>query len=222
MRELVSIPEKFIIDGRGLNLEELALVEPLAIGAHSIRRAEIMPGQHVLVVGIGPIGLGIIEFAKVAGAIVTVIDVNEFRMNFCKTNTRADYVLNGKDSHILSTLKDVTKGSMPDVIFDATGNLLAINNSFGYMAHGGKYVLVGLQKGEISFSHPEFHKREGTLMSSRNATADDFNYVINCIAKKLIDPIKFITHRVTFAEVKQNFPSWMQPETGVVKAMINM
>jgi 2-desacetyl-2-hydroxyethyl bacteriochlorophyllide A dehydrogenase len=222
MRECVSVPEKFLIDGRGLNLEELALVEPLAIGAHSVRRAEVLPNQHVLVVGIGPIGLGIIEFAKIAGATVTVIDVNEFRMDFCRKNTRADQVLNGKDPNTRGALADITEGAMPDVIFDATGNQAAINNSFNFMSHGGKYVLVGLQKGEISFSHPEFHKREGTLMSSRNATVEDFNYVINCISKKLIDPVKFITHRVQFGEVKENFPSWMQPETGVIKAMINL
>jgi 2-desacetyl-2-hydroxyethyl bacteriochlorophyllide A dehydrogenase len=222
MREFVSVPEKFLIDGRGLNLEELALVEPLAIGAHSIRRADVLPGQHVLVVGIGPIGLGIIEFAKIAGAIVTVIDVNEFRMDFCRKNSSADHILNGKDPHVKELVSEITKGAMPDVIIDATGNLAAMNNSFNYMGHGGKYVLVGLQKGEISFSHPEFHKREGTLMSSRNATPEDFNYVINCISKKLIDPVKFITHRVAFGEVGEKFETWLQPETGVIKSMITM
>jgi threonine dehydrogenase-like Zn-dependent dehydrogenase len=166
--------------------------------------------------------LGIIEFAKIAGAIVTVVDVNDFRMDFCRTNTHADRILNGKDPHVKEALTEITQGAMPDIIFDATGNLTAINNSFNYMAHGGKYVLVGLQKGEISFSHPEFHKREGTLMSSRNATPDDFNYVINCISKKLIDPVKFITHRVGFDVVKEKFPTWLQPETGVIKSMISM
>lgn len=66
---------------------------------------------------------------------------------------------------------------MPTVIIDATGNKKAMQNAFQYMAHGARFVLIGLQKEEISFSHPEFHKREGTLMSSRNATRKDFEHV---------------------------------------------
>src|SRR5690606_28176220 len=102
-------------------------------------------------------------------------------------------------------LKEVTGGAMPSVIFDATGSLSAINNAFQYMAHGGRYVLVGLQRAQISFSHPEFHKREGTLMSSRNATRADFEYVITCIKEGLVEPLKFITHRVVFDQIAGEF-----------------
>jgi threonine dehydrogenase-like Zn-dependent dehydrogenase len=70
-------------------------------------------------------------------------------------------------------------------VIDATGGLKAINDGFRYMAHGARYVLVGLQKGDIGFSHPEFHKREGTLMSSRNATRIDFEHVYNIYEKRV-------------------------------------
>ena len=75
---------------------------------------------------------------------------------------------------------------MPTVVIDATGNLKAINNAFQFMAHGARYVLVGLQKGDISFNHPEFHKREATLMSSRNATRQDFEMVISSMKKGFV------------------------------------
>ena len=90
------------------------------------------------------------------------------------------------------------------------------------MAHGGRYVLIGLQKGEISFSHPEFHKREGTLMSSRNATRDDFEQVMNAMKNKLIDPLTYITHRVNFDQVKNEFGEWLKPDSGVIKAMVSI
>jgi threonine dehydrogenase-like Zn-dependent dehydrogenase len=109
---------------------------------------------------------------------------------------------------------------MPTVVMDATGNLNAINNAFAYLAHGGRYVLVGLQKEHISFSHPEFHKREATLMSSRNANTQDFNYVIDCIQKGLVNPSSLISHKVSFTEVTDHFESWLNPATGVVKAMV--
>jgi threonine dehydrogenase-like Zn-dependent dehydrogenase len=111
---------------------------------------------------------------------------------------------------------------MPTVVIDATGNQKAINGAFQYLAHGARLVLVGLQKGDISFSHPEFHKREATLMSSRNATRQDFEYVVASMKRGLVNPATYITHRVLFNQVKEAFPSWLNPSTGVVKAMVEM
>ena len=111
---------------------------------------------------------------------------------------------------------------MPVVVIDATGSRKAINNALQYLAHGGRFVLIGLQKEEISFSHPEFHKRESTLMSSRNATREDFQCVIDSIRQAQVDPTGFITHRVSFNQVKDEFTSWLNPATGVIKAMIEV
>jgi threonine dehydrogenase-like Zn-dependent dehydrogenase len=122
----------------------------------------------------------------------------------------------------MNRLKEITKGDMPTVVIDATGNLKAINTAFQYIAHGGRYVLVGLQKDEIHFNHPEFHKREATLMSSRNATRNDFEHVMYCIQKGFINPATYITHRVEFKEVKNHFKNWLNPDNRVMKAMIEM
>jgi len=111
---------------------------------------------------------------------------------------------------------------MPTVVIDATGNLNAINNAFQYMAHGGRYVLIGLQKGDIHFSHPEFHKREATLMSSRNATREDFETVIAAMKNKVVNPENYITHRAMFDEVKDDFSQWLNPANHVIKAMVTM
>lgn len=111
---------------------------------------------------------------------------------------------------------------MATVVIDATGNLKAINNEINYLAHGGRYVLIGLQKEPFSFSHPEFHKRESTLMSSRNATREDFEQVLSSMKNGPIDPKTYITHVVNFDEVKIHFNSWLNPETGVIKAMVNV
>jgi len=220
--EYLSVPSYSLLHGEGLSFDELSLVEPLAIGAHGVRRAAVGPGEFVLVVGAGPIGLGIAEFARIAGGEIIVIDVNEKRLEFCQQKLRVHATLNPTKDDVMTTLKDLTKGEMPTVVIDATGNLKAINDSFKYMAHGARYVLVGLQKGEICFSHPEFHKREATLMSSRNATREDFEHVIDCIRKGLLKPINYITHRVQFNEVKDRFESWLKPETGVIKATVEL
>lgn len=221
MKEYISVPSNALVHGRGLPAEALALVEPLAIGAHGIRRANVRPGEFVLIVGAGPIGLGLMEFAKIAGGNVIALDINQQRLDFCKSHLGIHHAIHAS-ADVVSVLKDITNGDMPTVVVDATGNLKAINNSFQYMAHSGRYVLVGLQKGDISFSHPEFHKREGTLMSSRNATRADFNMVLNAIETKKIDPQNYITHRVSFENVAGEFPGWLKPGSGVIKAMVEI
>jgi len=219
MAEYLMVPSQSLIHGEGLSVDELALVEPLAIGAHGIKRANIKPGEFVLVIGAGPIGLGTMEFARIAGAKVIALDINEARLKFCKEKLKIDYIINAQSNDVVQQLREITNGDMPTVVIDATGNLKAINNAFQYMSHGARYVLIGLQKGDICFSHPEFHKREGTLMSSRNATREDFEHVISSMKKKLVDPATYITHRVPFDQIKDEFEGWLNPANGVIKAI---
>jgi 2-desacetyl-2-hydroxyethyl bacteriochlorophyllide A dehydrogenase len=220
--EYLSVPSYSLLHGEGLNFDELSLVEPLAIGAHGIRRAGVKPNEFVLVVGAGPIGLGIAEFARIAGAKTIVMDINDNRLQFCEQIMGVHATINPKKKDPIQALETLTNGDMPTVVIDATGSLNAINTSFQYMAHGARYVLVGLQKGEICFSHPEFHKREATLMSSRNATREDFEHVISSMKEGLVKPTNYITHRVQFSEVKDQFESWLNPEAGVIKATVEL
>jgi 2-desacetyl-2-hydroxyethyl bacteriochlorophyllide A dehydrogenase len=222
MSEYISVPVQYLINGNELSFDELALVEPLAIGAHSIRRTAVRQGEFVLVIGAGPIGLGVMEFARIAGGQVIAMDVNEKRLAFCKEKLNVKHTINPLAADTVKELQLITSNDMPTVVIDATGNLKAINTAFQYMAHGARYVLVGLQKAEISFSHPEFHKREATLMSSRNATRQDFDHVLNSMKQKWVDPATYITHRVHFDEVKTNFESWLVPANGVIKAMVEL
>jgi 2-desacetyl-2-hydroxyethyl bacteriochlorophyllide A dehydrogenase len=222
MVEYLKVPSRSLVKGNGLSYNQLALIEPLAIGAHSIQRAQIKKGEFVLVVGAGPIGLGIMEMARIAGANVIAMDVNNDRLQFCSDKLKVHYSVNPKEGDALKKLRDITSGGMPTVVIDATGNLQAINKGFEYIAHGGRYVLVGLQKQEVTFSHPLFHKKELTLMSSRNATKKDFDTVIDAVKNNLINVDRFITHTVMFDSVKQIFPDLLNPQSGVIKAIIEL
>ncbi|WP_461453349.1 zinc-binding alcohol dehydrogenase family protein [Mucilaginibacter sp.] len=222
MAEYLQVPSRLLVKSQGLSFDELALTEPLAIGAHGVRRAGVQSGEFVLVIGAGPIGLGIMEFARIAGGKVIAIDINTQRLAFCKDKLKVHHTINAATEDVMEQLKAITNKDMPTVVIDATGSQKAINGAFQYMAHGARYVLVGLQKGEISVSHPEFHKREATLMSSRNATREDFDHVIFSIKNGDVDPTNYITHRVKFDEVRDQFESWLNPENGVIKAMVEV
>jgi len=222
MTEYISVPSYSLMQANGLSADAMALVEPFAIGAHAIRRAGIQKNDFVLITGAGPIGLGVAAFAQIAGAEVIMMDINPHRLQFCRDKQQIKYTINVLEEDVHDRLKTITSGDMPSVVIDATGNQKAINNLFQYMAHGAKYILVGLQKEMISFSHPEFHKREATLMSSRNATREDFEQVIGSMNKGLIDPSIYITHRINFSKVSDQFENLFDPKQHVIKAMIDM
>ena len=220
MAEYYSVPADTLVHGEGLQYDELALVEPLAIGAHAVRRSAVRRGEFVLVVGAGPIGLATMVFASIAGAVVIALDLVEKRVAFCTRQLQMPFALCGKGQVIHDALLKITGGDMPSVVFDCTGNLAAIKEAFSFLSYGGQMVLVGLQGGEIAFSHPEFHKREATLMSSRNATREDFQQVMASIRQGLVKPRQFITHRCEFRQAAGNFNGWLDPSTGLIKAMV--
>jgi len=222
MVDYLSVPSASLIHGNGLSYDELALIEPLAIGAHGVSRAGIQKDEFVLVIGAGPIGLGTMEFARIAGAKVIAMDVNTSRLQFCQDKLAIPHIVNAMDANVLEQIQEITSGNMPTVVIDATGNLKAINQGLYYLAHGGRYVLIGLQKGDLQFNHPEFHKRETTLMSSRNALREDFDQVIAAMKLQLVQPENYITHRVNFEHLKDEMANLLNPISGVIKAMVTI
>lgn len=221
MKEYMTVPATHLLRTEGLTLDQTAVVECFSIGAHAVRRAAAQPGEFALVIGAGPIGLGVMKFAHLAGARVIALDINEERLSFCRSWAPADFTVNAKEDP-LGQISRITGGDMPTLVLDATGSARSMENAFTYVAHGGRLVYVGLVKADIAFSDPEFHKREMTLLSSRNATRADFKQVIGSIRSGRVDTDAFITHRAAFDEMIGTYESWLKPETGVIKAIVEV
>lgn len=180
MTEYLSVPYQNVIKINDLPLKMGAMIEPLSIGAHGVRRANVQQGETVLVVGAGPIGLGVARFSKLLGAKVIVADLSEERLRFCQEWSECDEVVKSSED-IIEDIKTLNNGKLPTVVFDATGNRNSMEQAFNYVNHGGRIVYVGLVKDNIQFVDPDFHAKEITLMGSRNATLADFDFVINQI-----------------------------------------
>jgi 2-desacetyl-2-hydroxyethyl bacteriochlorophyllide A dehydrogenase len=217
--EFISVPARFVGRADGITLDQAAMLEFLAIGAHAVRRGEVKPGQRVLVVGAGPIGLGVMLFAKLGGAVVTAIDGRADRLAFAREHIGVDsaVALGEGDEAELSRL---TQGEFFDLVFDATGSRQAMERGFRFIAHGGRYVLVSIVQGELSFSDPEFHKREATLLGSRNATTEDFETVMQAMRDGRVPDAALATHRLALADVPAGFPKLLDPNQGVIKALV--
>ncbi|CAH1231875.1 L-galactonate-5-dehydrogenase [Paenibacillus allorhizoplanae] len=219
MVERLALPVSQLIKAEGLSLDQAAMLEPLSIGAHAVRRSELRTGETALVIGAGPIGLGVMILAKQLGANVIAMDINEERLAFCREWAGVDQTVNALQ-HPKEKLAELTKGEFPTVVFDATGNARSMTDAFGLVAHGGKLVYVGLVKADIAFHDPDFHKKELTLMGSRNATMEDFDTVISAFKTGSIDIERYITHRSSFEEMVEQFETWLKPESKVIKAMV--
>jgi alcohol dehydrogenase len=204
---------------RKLAFEQLALVETLAIGCHATNRAAPQPGESCLIIGAGPIGLATLEFVKLTGAKVIVLDVTEQRLEFCRKVMGVAHTIKLSDN-IEKELRDLTDGHLPDAVIDATGHSGSMSNAFGLITHGGRLVFVGITTDEVRFRHPVFHRPEGTLLCSRNALSADFTRIIGLIEQGRIDTRPWITHRTVFEELIDVFPSYTRPETGVIKAVV--
>jgi len=223
LREFVSVPVSHLLKAEGLSFEQAAMLEPLAIGVHAVRRSGAGEGQTVLVIGAGPIGLGVTVFARLAGTRVLAMDVDGERLAFCRSWTGVEHSIEAaglEASQIVKRLAELTDGEFPDVVIDATGNARSMTDAFGYPAHGGTLVYVGLVNGDIAFSHPEFHKRETTLMGSRNATREDFCRVLRTVKHGAVDIGRYITHRANQDEMIERFAHWLKPESKVIKAVV--
>lgn len=219
LAQFLCVPERAVFSARGVTLQEAAMVEFLAIGAHAVRRGDVAAGQQVLVCGAGPIGIASALFSKLRGAQVTVVDMRPERLALCQQKLGVDHVLS-PDDHLEARLRAISDGDMFDVVFDATGNPEAMKRGFGYIAHGGTYVLVSVVSADITFSDPEFHKREARLMASRNATAEDFEFVLECIRSRKIPTADLHTHSARLAELPETLRTWLDPESKVIKAIV--
>jgi threonine dehydrogenase-like Zn-dependent dehydrogenase len=216
--EYVSVAEEFVHKAEGVTLDQAAMIEFLAIGAHAVRRAQVRAGQRVLVVGAGPIGMGAMIFSRLRGATVVALDSRADRLAFCtqRLGTAASVTLGPSDVEELAAF---SSNEFYDIVFDATGNAAAMERGFRFVAHAGTYVLISIVSADITFNDPEFHKRETTLLGSRNATKEDFETVLAAMRDDQV-PAGLNTHRMALADVPVIFPTLLDPNAGVVKAIV--
>lgn len=221
LAEYLAVPAQFVLKTEGISLDDAAMVEFLAIGLHAVRRGAVAAGQRVLVVGAGPIGVAVALFAALNGAQVTVLDARDDRLGFCRDVLKVAHTVTAGEGDV-EALRAITGGDFFDAVFDATGNIKAMERGLEFVAHGGTYVLVSIVLDRISFADPEFHKRETTLLGSRNATVDDFREVLAAMKAGLVPTRAMNTHRATLDEFIDTLPRWMDPASGVIKAIVEV
>ena len=221
MAELLAVPERNVVAASGIDLDAAAMIEFLAIGAHGIRRGAVAGDDRVLVVGAGPIGLAAMIFARARGAHVTALDTRADRLAFARDTVGVQDIFQVSDD-LPGQIADATGGEFFDVVVDATGNIGSMCRALGFVGHGGRYVLLSVVPQDLAFPDPEFHKRETTLLASRNALPEDFAEVVSVMRKGGVPVQALNTHRASLAEAQNRIADWARPQAGVIKAIIEI
>jgi len=221
MCEWLSVPLGNLYPADGLSLDQAAMAEFLAIGAHAVRRAALAKGDRTLVIGAGPIGLGAALFAALDGANVTLMDIDAGRLAMAREKIGVAATLLA-DADLAEKVRAATDGEGFDLVFDATGNRNSMQAAFAHVAHGGTYVLISVVKDTITFAHPEFHKREMTLKGSRNATRVDFERVMQAMRDGSVPTAALNTHSAPLEDVPDALPRWVKERSSLVKALVTL
>ena len=219
MQEFINHPADLVFPANELTLDQIAMIEPLAIGSHAVERADIKPEDIVLVIGAGPIGIGTIAMALLKAAKVLVLDMNDNRLDYIKKYYPSVSCIKLTDN-VTESLLNLLNGDLPTVILDATGNKQSMEKCLEYIAPSGTIVYIGLFIGDISFHDPLFHRKEITIKSSRNAVEADFTKLIRLLKAGLVSIDGYVTHRLPFETLDETFTSLYNPEAGVIKAII--
>ncbi len=223
MCERFVLPARKLHSSEKLTMDQLALVETLAIGCNCVNRSASSEGDKVLVIGAGPIGMAVIEFLKVAMTEITVMDMNEARLQFCKETLGVDHTVVFKnDGTEADRLREANGGELPITVIDATGSHISMANAFQFCAFTGQVLYVGITTQELSFKHVAIHRPEITIKASRNALSADFQRIIRLIEDGVIDTDPWLTHHASYDDFIGEFPNWLKPETGVIKAVLHM
>jgi len=213
MRDRILLPAKQLYKCEKLPAVQIPLVETLGVGVHAVGRAEARAGDRAIVVGAGPIGLSVIEFLKLAGADIGVVEKIPERLEFAARHHRLKRVY---PSH-----EEAQQEEASMLVFDCTGDKSSMEGSIQLLQQGGKLIFVGLINNTISLFDPDLHRREATILASRNSTPAEHHRVLDLMESGKIDVSAWPTDFVRPEAMEKKFPLWLHREAGVVKAVID-
>lgn len=213
MCDSIVLPAKQLYKVEKLSPAMIPLVETLGVGIHAVGRAGVIPGERAIVIGAGPIGLSVIEFLRVAGADIGVVEKMPERLDFA---ARHHHLQRFYPSH-----EEARQEEASMLVFDCTGDRGSMESSIHLLQQGGKLVFVGLINDSISLFDPDLHRREATILASRNSTPAEHHKVLDAMERGEIDVSAWPMEIAPPESMHQRFPLWLKREAGIVKAVIN-
>jgi 2-desacetyl-2-hydroxyethyl bacteriochlorophyllide A dehydrogenase len=212
MRDRMLLPAKHLYKCQQLAPARIPLVETLGVGIHAVGRAAPEAGERAIVIGAGPIGLSVIEFLRLAGCDIGVVEKMPERLEFA---SRHHGLKRAYPSH-----EDARQEEPSTLVFDCTGDRASMEGAIHLVQQGGKLVFVGIVNDQISLFDPDLHRREATILASRNSTPVEHHRVLDLMESGTIDVSAWPMECAAPHSMEQRFPVWLRREAGIVKAVI--
>lgn len=213
MRERILLPAKQMYKCENLPSVQIPLVETLGVGIHAVGRSGAMAGDRAIVVGAGPIGLSVIEFLRLAGAEIGVVEKMPERLEFAARH-------HGLTRYYPS--QEEARQEQPSMlVFDCTGDRGSMEQSIQLLEQGGKLIFVGLINDHVSLFDPDLHRREATILASRNSTPSEHHRVLELMESGRVNVTAWPTECAPRSKMQERFPAWLHREAGIVKAVVD-
>ena len=219
--EYITMPLDRIYDGKGLEPMVLAIIEPLCISYHGVKRAGVKGGDKVLIVGAGTIGILAAVAAKQKGAEVYIADVSQVKLDYAREFGVDGVVLADGPEAYERAVKEITGGNGFDVTIEAVGLPSTFQNCIDAAAFGGRMVLIGVGKENLDFNFTMIQKKELNVFGSRNALKPDFLELIDLVKAGKIPLKKIITDVYKFDQAPRAFQEMSENAGRMLKVIID-
>lgn len=222
---IVVDAEKAIPLGEDVPVEHGSLVEPLSVGLHAVRQADIDPGDTVAVFGAGPIGMAVIQSARVAGAETIFVSEPQATRRRKATESGADSLFNPIEDDVIEQIHAETDGGV-DVAFEAAGVEASFNDAVASTKPTSEIVIVSIWEEPASVSLNPIVLGERTVTGTLGYTGgprshEEFGKVIDLLAAGQLDPSPLITDRIGLSEIVENgFDRLVDPDNDQVKILV--
>lgn len=219
MAEYIAVPWQKVLADAALSEIELALVEPMTVGFHAVDNGKVSDLDTVLVFGCGMIGSGAIVRAKLRGALVVAVDIDDSKLAIAR-QLGADVTINSKEKDLHEELQKLTNGNGPTVVIEAAGNPATYKAAIEEVAFAGRVVCIGYAGTDVSLPTKLWVQKELEIMGSRNANPSDFDAVIKYLKACDLDTQLLISKTVSPEEAPAAMKAWSEAPGKVMKILV--
>ncbi|PTN07787.1 zinc-binding alcohol dehydrogenase family protein [Mangrovibacterium marinum] len=219
MAEYMAVPWQKVLKDEALSDVQLALVEPMTVGFHAVDNGNVTDLDTVMILGCGMIGSGAIVRAKLRGATVIAVDVDDSKLEVAR-QLGADYLINSTTKDLHNQLQTVTCGDGPTVVIEAVGNPVTYRAAVEEVAFSGRVVCIGYAGNEVSFPTKLWVQKEVEIMGSRNANPTDFEAVMKYLKQTNLDEKVLVSCIVSPEQASRAMEDWAKAPGKFLKILV--
>lgn len=221
LQERLEIPQEQVFAVGDLDPDCASFVEPASVAVHAVARGRIKPGEQVVVLGAGPIGLAVLAAAVNQNAHVMSVDPIETRRDLAR-NLGAEVVTRARDKDLITRVLDWTEGEGAPLVIETSGATSVLDPAVRMVAPAGRVVVVGMSSGTAPVRPGIFPEKEIDVLGSSTATAEDFSDAVSLVTAIRKNIAKIFSHHFPLARAAEAFEFAMSRPPDAVKIVVNV